>query len=203
MEKIAAVEKTGKSLIDAHCQGCPTAFGELVRRYGGPVLRHLIQICGHRPQAEDCFQETFSRVHQKAHTFRGPRLEPWLLAIATRVAITGMRKDNRIRTVSLDNPGSNPGHADSQESATVPVEDNSESPLDEVVNIEQRQQVRAAVDSLPVRQRATLVLAYYRQLSYREVAKVMGCSIGTVKAQMHRALKTLARKLPQPGGETD
>ena len=156
------------------------------------MLGHLIQICGQRPQAEDCFQETFKRVHLKAHTFRGPRIEPWLLTIATRVAINGMRKNSRIKTVSLDNPGPNPSHS---------VADNSTNPLDQLDRAERKQQVRAAVDSLPARQRATLVLAYYRQLSYREVAQTMGCSIGTVKAQMHRALKTLAVKLPQPGGD--
>ena len=188
--------------MEAHCRGSETAFGEIVRRYGGIVLGHLIQICGHRAQAEDYFQETFKRVHQKGHTFRGPRLEPWLLTIATRVAISGLRKDQRIRTVSLDQPGCNPSHGDCEQSASVAVADNSANPLDEIVSIERKQQVRAAVYSLPARQRATLVLAYYRRLSYREIARVMGCSVGTVKAQMHRALRTLARKLPEPGGET-
>jgi RNA polymerase sigma factor (sigma-70 family) len=49
---------------------------------------------------------------------------------------------------------------------------------------------------LPVKQRATLVLAYYQQLTYPEVAQVMGCSVGTVKTQMSRALATLSRRLP-------
>jgi RNA polymerase sigma factor (sigma-70 family) len=54
---------------------------------------------------------------------------------------------------------------------------------------------------LPARQRATLVLAYYQQLSYREVAEVLGCSIGTVKTQMSRAMRTLAQRLPDISGE--
>jgi RNA polymerase sigma factor (sigma-70 family) len=63
-------------------------------------------------------------------------------------------------------------------------------------------QVRQAIAALPARQRTTLVLAYYQQLSYREVAEALGCSIGTVKTQMYRALKTLAAKLPDVSGET-
>jgi RNA polymerase sigma factor (sigma-70 family) len=55
---------------------------------------------------------------------------------------------------------------------------------------------------LPDRQRATLILAYYQQLSYPEVATVLGCSVGTAKTQMYRALRTLAQKLPEFGGET-
>ena len=201
MEKIAAVEKTGKSLIEAHCQGCPTAFDELVRRYGGSVFGHLLQLCGHREQAEDLFQETFKRVHEKAHTFRGPRLKPWLLSIATRVAINGLRKNRRAKFLSL-NQKTHCTKGDCEGSGAVAVLDNSSNPLDEVVNTEQRQQVREAIGFLPVKQRATLILAYYQQLSYPEVAEVMGCSVGTVKTQMYRALRTLASKLPELGGET-
>ena len=54
---------------------------------------------------------------------------------------------------------------------------------------------------LPEKQRATVVLAYYQQMSYREVADVMECSIGTVKTQLHRAIKMLAKKLPDFGGD--
>jgi RNA polymerase sigma factor (sigma-70 family) len=54
-----------------------------------------------------------------------------------------------------------------------------------------------------VGQRATLVLAYYQQLSYREVADVMGCSVGAVKTQMSRALATLAKRLPDSIGVTE
>ena len=57
------------------------------------------------------------------------------------------------------------------------------------------------IEMLPARQRATLVLAYYQQLTYREVAEMLGCSIGAVKTQMSRALRTLAQKLPDISGE--
>ena len=69
----------------------------------------------------------------------------------------------------------------------------------EAVKIEQIEQVQQAIQSLPEKQRATLVLAYYQQLSYPEVAEVLGCSVGTVKTQMYRALRTLAKKLPDVG----
>ncbi len=196
------MERTGKSLIEAHCQGCPTAFGELVRRYGGSVLGHLVQMSGNREQAEDFFQETFKRVHQKAHTFRGPRLKPWLLSIATHVAIDGWRRNRRVKVISLDQ-NTHCANGDCERSGeTLAIADKSSNPLDEVVNAERKQQVQQAIDFLPVKQRATLILAYYQQLSYPEVAQAMGCSVGTVKTQMYRALRTLARKLPDLGGET-
>jgi len=70
-----------------------------------------------------------------------------------------------------------------------------------MIRAEQKEQVQRAIESLPANQRATLVLAYYQQLKYQEVAEALGCSIGTVKAQMYRALKTLAQRLPDVSGE--
>jgi RNA polymerase sigma factor (sigma-70 family) len=74
--------------------------------------------------------------------------------------------------------------------------------VEELVRQEQKEQVRQAVAALPPGQRAALVLAYYQQLSYREVAGVLGCSVGSVKTQMSRALATLARQLPDSIGTT-
>ncbi|HEX42013.1 MAG TPA: RNA polymerase sigma factor, partial [Phycisphaerales bacterium] len=64
------------------------------------------------------------------------------------------------------------------------------------IRAEQTVQVRRAVEALPAKQRATLILAYYQQLSYAEVAEVMQCSVGTVKRQMYRALHSLQARLP-------
>ena len=190
------MKNTDTSLIDAHRQGDPAAFGELVRRYGNSVLGYLIRMSGNREQAEDLFQETFKRVHEKAHTFRGPQFKGWLFKIATRVALDGMRQGKRAKAISLnqqldcDNP-------DSGQLGTVALADNSCNPSEQALKAEQTEQVRQAIGSLPSKQRATLVMAYYQQLSYPEVAEVLGCSVGTVKTQMFRALKTLAHKLPE------
>ena len=196
------MHSTDESLIDAHCRGEPTAFTELVRRYGGSVLRYLTRMSGSREQAEDLFQETFKRVHEKAHTFRGSRFRPWLFTIATNVAVDGLRRRGRLRVVSMNEKSDccekNDGGLDA-----VAVADNSFNPSAAAERAEQAEQVRQTIGLLPARQRATLVLAYYQQLSYREVAEVMGCSIGTVKVHMYRALRTLAKKLPDVSGETE
>jgi len=191
---------TDKSLIDAHRQGDKTAFGELVRRYGDSVLGYLTRMSGSRERAEDLFQETFKRVHEKAHTLRGNHFKPWLFTIATNVAIDGMRRRRRLQVVSL-NQKLDCADGRCEELGAVAVADNRYEPSQEAIRAEQKEQVRQAIELLPANQRATLVLAYYQQLKYREVAEVMGCSIGTVKAQMYRALKTLAQRLPDVSGE--
>ncbi len=194
------MENTDKSLIDAHRQGDKTAFGELVRRYGDSVLGYLTQMTGSRERAEDLFQETFKRVHEKAHTLRGNRFKPWLFTIATNVAIDGMRRRKRLQVVSL-NQKLDCADGRCEELGAVAVADNRCEPSGEAIRAEQKEQVRQAIELLPANQRATLVLAYYQQLKYREVAEVMGCSTGTVKAQMYRALKTLAQRLPDVSRE--
>jgi RNA polymerase sigma-70 factor, ECF subfamily len=192
------MDNTDKKLIEAHCKGDPMAFGELVRQYGDGILGYLTRMSRNRHEAEDLFQETFKRVHEKAHTFRGNHFKSWLFTIATNVAIDGMRRGKNMRVVSL-NQKLDRSDQNSEELSTVTLVDDSNEPSREVEKTEQARQVRNAVMSLPSRQRATLVLAYYQQLSYPEVAKVLGCSLGTVKTQMYRALKTLGQKLPDVG----
>lgn len=189
------MEDTDKSLIDAHISGDAAAFGELVRRYGDNLLSYLTRITSNKEQAEDLFQETFKRVHQKAHTFEGGRFKSWLYKIATRAAIDGFRKQKRVHVVSLHRQ-TDCDDGDCPQLAETIAADDSYDPSEEAVKSEQAEQVKLAVMSLPDRQRVTLVLAYYQQLSYPEVAEVLNCSVGTVKTQMFRALRTLAHKLP-------
>jgi len=189
-----------ENLIAAHLQGDPTAFRELVCRYGDGVLGYLCHMTGNRDQAEDLFQETFKRVHEKAHTFRGEGFKSWLFTIATRVTIDSARRRRKRMTISLDQR-SDCDEQNGPQLAAV-ADENAPDPADQIVRQEQKEQVRRAIESLPTGQRAALVLAYYQQLSYREVAEALGCSVGAVKTQMSRALATLAQRLPDSIGAT-
>ena len=155
---------------------------------------------GSREQAEDLFQETFRRVHEKAATFRGGKFKSWLFTIATRVAIDNLRRRKQLRFVSLNRDSDcNEGSGGQLSAAAVTQE--SDEPPEEAVMAEQKEHVRRAIELLPAKQKATLVLSYYQQLNYQQVAEVMGCSVGTVKTQMSRALRALAQKLPDISGE--
>ena len=185
---------TDKSLIDAHRRGDPEAFGQIVRRYGDGILGYLIRMTGDKQQAEDLFQETFKRAHEKSDTIRGTGFKSWLYKVATNVAYDGFRKDRLVEShrQQLDYLSRNGETLDSP--AAV---DDSSNPSVLTAKAEQVEQVRRAIDSLPEKQKATLVLAYYQQLSYSEVAVALNCSVGTVKTQMYRAIRTLAQKLPE------
>lgn len=189
------MDSTDESLIDAYCQGDKAAFSELVRRYADGMLGYLVRMSGNRQLAEDLFQETFKRVHEKAHTFAGRSFKSWVFTIATRVAIDARRKRRRLQMVSLSRRADCSGNSD-EELGAVMAADNSCNPSQKAIRAEQAEQVRQAIALLPARQRATLILAYYQQLNYRQVAEVLGCSIGTVRTQMFRALRKLADRLP-------
>ena len=186
---------TDESLITAHLRGDKAAFRQLVQRYADSVMGYLFRMTGNRDMAEDLFQATFKKVHEKAHTFRGPRLKSWLFTIATRVALDAFRRRKHAPTVSLDQT-SDCGPEDDSSLVAATVDPNATDPADNMVREEQAQQVRDAVEALPPRQRATLLLAYFQQLTYPEVAQVLDCSVGTVKTQISRALARLARQLP-------
>lgn len=192
---------TDKSLIQAHCQGDPAAFAEILRRHGGTVLGYLTKMCANTHQAEDLFQETFKRLHEKGHTFRGTNLKPWLLTVATNIVINASRKKN-LKFVSL-NQASDCKNGNCGESVLIAAAGASSDPLQKISKDEQKQILTQAINHLPPRQRSALILAYYQQLSYKDVAAAMGCSIGTVKTQMYRALRTLAKKLPEFAGDIE
>ena len=188
------MQSPDRDLIDRYVQGDRTAFDGLIRLYGPSVLGYLRRVCGSVEDADDCFQETFRRVFEKAHTVKGRTFKPWLFRVATNVAMDGFRRQKRERAVSLDSELANSEMPSPLETAV----DASVSPENELIQDEQARQVRSAVAALPDRQRATLVMAYYQKLSYAQVAEALGCSVGTVKTQMFRALKALAVKLPNP-----
>jgi RNA polymerase sigma-70 factor (ECF subfamily) len=194
------MNRTDRSLIDAHCRGEKAAFAELVRRHGEGLLGHLCRMTSNRSRAEDLFQETFGRVHEKAHTLNGNNFKGWLYRIATNAAISDWRKRNRYKEVSL-NQMSECKNGGCQELGAVVLTDESNDPGRAMETDELRAHVRSAVDGLPERQKTTLVLAYYQQMNYSQIANILGCSTGAVKTHMFRALKRLARMLPDvPGG---
>ena len=189
--------RSDRQLIQDHLAGDTQAFEAMVRRHGPDLLGYLSKLCASLEDAEDCLQEVFQRVHAKAHTVRGDHFRAWLFRVATNLAMDGFRRNKRRKTVSLFQTNTDDQGRETEYMSVLT--DTSMNPAEQIQVSEQTQQVREAIQSLPDKQRATLVLAYYQQMTYAQVAQVLGCSVGTVKQQMYRALKLLAQKLPDPG----
>lgn len=180
-------EQSDEALILAFREGDAGAFDALLQRYATPLLTFLCRLLGNRAEAEDLFQETFRRVLAKLDTYDSDRrFKPWLYQIAQNLAIDQLRRHQRI-----------PQH-EPIDDAMEQVVDSGPTPDEQLDRDDRKQMVRSAVEQLAPRQRATLVLAYFHEMSYNEVAAIMECSVGTVKKQMSRALRNLALHLPEP-----
>ena len=166
-------------------------FDELIRRYERELFRYLARYLGDSATAEDVFQNTFLQVHLKRGQYENGRpFRPWLYAIATHQAVDTLRKTGRHPTVSLDQRSSS--SEDSDPGALIDLlADGEGSPLAELEERERRDWVKAGVDRLPETLKQTLILAYYQDLKYREIADILKIPVGTVKSRLHAALAKL------------
>ena len=170
----------------------PDDFNELVRRYERELFRYLTRYLGNSSLAEDVFQNTFLQVHLKRGLYEDGRpVRPWLYSIATHQAVDALRKAGRHPTVSLDRRvNSSGGESDPGSLVDLLVAEGS-APLTELQVQEQREWMTKSVEKLPETLRQTLILAYYQDLKYREIAEILKIPVGTVKSRLHAALAKL------------
>jgi RNA polymerase sigma-70 factor (ECF subfamily) len=169
----------------------PEDFNELVHRYERELYRYLARYLGNASLADDVFQNTFLQVHLKRGLYEDGRpLRPWLYAIATHQAVDSLRKEGRHPTVSLDRRTESAGENDPGALVDLLVSDEP-GPLASLQGEERRDWVRDSIAKLPDGLRQTLVLAYYQDLKYREIADILKIPVGTVKSRLHAALAKL------------
>jgi RNA polymerase sigma-70 factor (ECF subfamily) len=166
-------------------------LNELVHRYEQELYRYLARYLGDANLAQDVFQNTFLQVHLKRGLYEDGRpVRPWLYAIATHQAVDTLRKAGRHPTISLDQRGSSSSESDAGSLVDLLVGDD-QGPLADLVGEERREWVRQSVAKLPDTLRETLLLAYYQDLKYREIAEILKVPVGTVKSRLHAALAKL------------
>jgi RNA polymerase sigma-70 factor (ECF subfamily) len=172
-------------------QGRSEDFEELVHRYEREMYRYLARYLGDAALADDVFQNTFLQVHLKRGLYENGRpVRPWLYSIATHQAVDMLRKQGRHPTLSLDQRAQATGDADPSALVDLLISD-IPGPLDELQEDERKDWVRASVARLPDTLRETLILAYFQDLKYREIADLLKIPVGTVKSRLHAALAKL------------
>jgi RNA polymerase sigma-70 factor (ECF subfamily) len=175
------------------------AFAEILRRYG-PELRHVLYRMVGPSAADDLLQSTLLRFHTKRNEYiDGRPLRPWLLSIATHLAIDWMRHAGRTPALSLDDRGSAENRSDNPHSLSEFLRSQTSTPLELAGEDEACEWVRSAVSQLPENLHSAVLLVFLQGLKYSEAADVLGVPIGTVKSRVHHALKRLQHAdVPQP-----
>ena len=169
-------------------------FEERTLPHLNPLLRLALRLTGDAAAAEDLVQETYLKALQSFSTLRDPeRVRPWLFQILSRLVIDRHRAASREvpieDTDELDRFSLYDRIADED---PLPYSDNLH---DEFLAQFPDEEVRRALLGLPQVYRLPLILLYVEDLSYRELAEVLGCPVGTVMSRLHRGRKTLEREL--------
>jgi RNA polymerase sigma-70 factor, ECF subfamily len=169
----------------------PALLDQLIVRFQHRLLRYLLFLTGNREEAEDLFQEVWMRVLTRGGQFNGrSRFETWLFTIARNLVIDQRRK----RTMSsLDELFEAGGEDDRPLAFEVP--DHEPGPFDLVSNVEDREQISAALLQLDTLYREVLVLRFHEDLSLEEIAKVTRAPLSTVKSRLYRGMASIKPRL--------
>lgn len=187
-------------LVVAYREGEVAALAELIGRYEKELFHFLIRFAGNRAFAEDLFQESFLQVHQSAAGFDATkRFKPWLFTIAANKARDHLRKEKRRRTAPLS--ATIDPTQESGASFIDLIEADIPLPTDRVGDEEVAELVRELTEQLPDHLREVLVMAYFHQFAYKEIAEMLSIPLGTVKSRLHAAVGTFAQlwKARYPG----
>lgn len=180
-------------LLQRHLSGDEKAFELLVHRYRRELYNFLGRFTGDRTLAEDIFQETFLQLHLSAAAFDPTRrLRPWLFTIAANKARDAMRKRARKQAAPLDAVISASQQGETSYIDLMPS--NIPQPDESILNFETRQAVQNIVGQMPENLRTVLLLNYFHEFPYKDIADMLGVPLGTVKSRLHAAIKHFAKQ---------
>ncbi len=196
MERSSA--KSDEALAGEAKRGSEEAFRELVERFHRPVYALLVRIVRRPELAEDLAQESFLKAWKALARFDPSRkFSSWMFKIAHNTALDELRRGG-LETVSLDAP-----FAATDEPPELPADLAAENPLLRTLARESGRVLERALSRLRPAYRGILLLRFAQELSYDEIAEVLGLPLGTVKIHIFRARAELLREMRALGLDPD
>lgn len=170
-----------RTLVAAFLDGHPEAFTVIVERHRRNVYQVCYRFLGNHEDASDLAQDVFVRAFKGLRNFKGDAsLSTWLYRVGVNACL------NR---VAVKRPANEPIEVVQR------ADTRTEDPLERLMRDERAVKVREAIQRLPPKQRATLTLRVYQELTHEEIATILGSSVGAVKANFCHALGNLKRLL--------
>jgi RNA polymerase sigma-70 factor, ECF subfamily len=180
--KIMAAEHDETEWIRQSREGQAEAFAMLVRQHQRMVHSLTYRMTGSLSDAEDLAQEAFVRAWQHLDAFQGDsKFSTWLCRIAMNACLNWRQREGRRSAIH---------QTWADDTLNEPAADTSGA-----ASTEQNHRVQAALDRLPAKQRAAIVLTVYQELSHAEAARALGCTEATVSWRVFAARNKLKRWL--------
>ena len=160
-------------------------IGSLVVQYHRDVYRYAYRLSGNQPDAEDLAQQTFQIAHQRLDQLRDPdKAAAWLFAILRSCYLKSQRRRRPVTAASLE--------LDVESIPDIVSEEEIDSDL-----------LQSAIDELPDDNKLVLVMFYFEECSYKEIAAKLSIPIGTVMSRLARTKKRLRGRLFRPEGSQE
>jgi RNA polymerase sigma-70 factor (ECF subfamily) len=182
------LEGSDRELIEACRRGERDAFRTLFETYQDKIYSIALRFSGDQALAMDIAQETFLKLFSCMSEFRGDSsFGTWVYRLVVNSCLDHKRRAWRLIPIA------------GEVMAVLRVPGDA---LHSLLHSEMRGRVQGAVEKLPADQRIAVVLRYTEELSYEEIAEVLGCSVGTVASRLNRAHKALGRRLSHLKGSS-
>ena len=188
MEVAGALERDAQLMMRVR-EGDETSFALLLERHRRPVVHFLYRMVQNQAVSEELAQEVFLRVYRSRETYEpAAKFTTWLFRIATHLALNNLRDVRKEKDQeSLDE--------ELQDGFTRQVEDRHPTVEQRLVNQARLEEVRNAINMLPPKQRAAVLMHKYEELEYAQIAGALGCSESALKSLLFRAYETLRSRL--------
>ena len=174
-------------VVEAVLQGDTNRYGELVSRYQLAAWKLAYSLVGNMEEAKDLSQNGFVKAYRHLRGFRrGSKFSTWLYRIIANECKDFLRQKGRQPPfISIST------NAEADDSSIFDPPDTAKNPRDVAHNRELAKRLARAIGRLPMKQQMAFVLHHLNGLPLQEVAQVMGCRLGTVKAHLFRAAESL------------
>jgi RNA polymerase sigma-70 factor (ECF subfamily) len=193
MEAVAALDRDAELMLRVR-EGDDTSFALLLERHRGPVVHFLYRMVQNPSVSEELAQEVFLRVYRSRATYEPTaKFTTWLFRIATHLALNWVRDGKKEK-----------GHESLDEQVADGVDrqvPDRQPTVEQAMLYEVKMtEVRRAIEALPAKQRAAVLMHKYEELEYAQIARALSCSESAVKSLLFRAYESLRSRLAHMAG---
>ena len=179
---------TDEMLVDMYIKGNDNAFDVLMKRYESKVYSYIYYSVKNQELAEDLFQEVFMKIIVRLRSGKyqeNGKFYAWVMRVAHNLIIDTFRKETDEKIISNDET-----EQDLFNDPSLAVNDNREQ---EMIQEQMVSDIKELIAKLPENQRQVLLMRYYEDMSFKEIAQLTNCSINTALGRMRYALINLKK----------